>query len=285
MKASQFPVFLLLAVSALPLHAATYSSDFTSLAPGDPLQGVGGWQQSAPNYDTIYPRAFGTQIQIGSSTAPAAAVGGYYDTEPPEGQTYFCAFHSLDLGLQTGASFSTNFALVDSEGYDVDGTLYGAERNPFQITLRNAANAELFSVIFDPVAGESPDPTASANDAWNVSWSSGGIKSIPIAAVFESALYGLNIQFIPVGSDLNFSLGMNGTNSFSYSGTLTGLASSSVSQVEFGIHAVDSDSVGTPQFGTNHIVFQGITMVPEPSTAFLAGGAALLLALRRRRSL
>ena len=159
MKANRIVMILVTAGSSLPLYSATYASNFDGLAPGATLENLDGWQQSSPNYGPEYPRAFGTEI--GSSVA--AAVGGYYDTEP-DGEDYFNAYHSLDLPLENPASLHINFAIVDSEGWEDNGVTYGAERNPFQITLRNAANAELFSLIFDPVAGESPDPTASSTD-------------------------------------------------------------------------------------------------------------------------
>lgn len=281
MNAHGFATIVIAAGSCLTAQAATYVSDFSDLSVGAPLDSVDGWQQSAPNFDSIYPRAFGTQLAGG---IPAAAVGGYYDTEPPAGESYFSAYHGLDIALQSPASLYTNFAIIDSEGFDVDGTLYGTERNPFQITLRNAANAELFSLIFDPVQGESSDPTASSTDAWNVAWSTGGVKSLPIAAIFEASMYGLNLQFNPNGSNVGFTLSLDGTNGFSYSNTLSGLSDEQIARIEFGIHAVDSDTTGTPQFGTNHIVFDGLAAIPEPSLGLLTGSAVLVLAMRRRRS-
>lgn len=281
MNAHGFATIIIATGSCLAAQAATYVSDFSDLSTGAPLDTVDGWQQSAPNFDSIYPRAFGTQLAVGT---PAAAVGGYYDTEPPTGEGYFSAYHGLDIELHSPASFYTNFAIVDSEGFDVDGTLYGTERNPFQITLRNAANAELFSLIFDPVLGENPDPTASSTDAWNVAWSTGGVKSLPIAAIFEAAIYGFNLQFNPDGSNVGFTLTVNGTNSFSYSNSLSGLAEEQIARIEFGISAVESEATGTPQFGTNHIVFEGIAAIPEPSLGLLTGSAVLVLAMRRRRS-
>lgn len=280
MKAYRLATILIAAGSTVPAYSTSYVSDFSSLSPGAALENIDGWHQSASNYDSIYPRAFGTQVGGGT---PAAAVGGFYDTEPPAGEDYFCAFHSLDLALLSPASFNVNFALVDSEGFEVDGIIYGSERNPFEITLRNAANAELFSLIFDPVLGESSDPTASPDDLWNVSWSSGGVKSLPIAAIYEASMYGLNLQFNPNGSNVEFNLGLNGINSFSYSDTLNGMSSEQITRIEFGIHAVTSEAVGSPQFGTNHIVFEGLSVVPEPSVTLLTGGALFVMTMRRRR--
>jgi len=59
---------------------------------------------------------------------------------------------------------------------------------------------------------------------------------------------------------------------------LTGLASQSIAQLQIGIMETNG------AFGTNHLVFEGITAaIPEPSSLMVFGIAGVCLTLRRRR--
>ncbi len=269
-------LFLLIAgLCTLSSQGATYVSDFTGLGQGDPLQGVDGWGQNSPNYNDgfeDYPLAFGTLIDQN----PAAAVGGYYDTVPPVGGDFY-AHHALSLSLANGVSYSMNMGIIDSAGFTVGEDDFGLERNRFRIGFANASGSELFALIFDPVPGD-PDPNFSSNDIWNVSWSSGGNQSIPTMAIYEAQLYALNLQLTPNGADVNFGFSLTGANTVSAGGTLTGLASESIAQLQIGISETND------AFGTNHIVFEGITAaIPEPSSFVILALSGVCLVLRRRR--
>jgi hypothetical protein len=266
---------LIVGLSTVSSQGATYVSNFTGLGQGAALQGVDGWGQNSPNYNDgfeDYPLAFGTMID----ETPAGAVGGYYDTVPPPGGRFY-AYHSLSLSLMNTVSFSMRFGINDSAGFTVGENVYGNERNSFSIGFTDSADSELFSIIFDPVPGD-PDPTFSPGDIWNVSWSSGGNQSIPVMAIYETQLHTLNLTLTPSGADVNFNISLTASNTMSSAGTLIGLSSAEITQLQIGI--VEKDGA----FGTNHLAFEGITAaIPEPSSFVILGFAGVCLTLRRRR--
>ncbi len=171
-----------------------------------------------------------------------------------------------------------NLAMIDSEAYEVDGVFYGGGRNSFHIGFYDGT-AEVFALVFDPnVDEDEPDSEINPNDSWNVSASSGGIKSTASMAVVEAALYSLTISLTPNGANLDYAFSLTSNTSGSSSGTLNGLGSAAISQMRIGIDPLAGE------YGTNHLVFDGITAaVPEPSSLLLLGAAAGTIALRRRR--
>jgi hypothetical protein len=281
MKRTFFITSLAVGLLSFSAHAAsfTYVSDFSGLGVDVPLDGIDGWQQSEPNFSEEFPRAFGAQISIGGTFRPAAAIGGYYDPFPAEDGRFYI-YHTLSLSQ--GMSFSMNFALLDSVGYtdpdDANSPIYGLERNPFEIGFYNG-NTEVFSLVFDPNPG--PDSEENPDDTWNVSISSRGVKSLqPSMAIFETQLYALNLSLTPNDSDLNYWFSLTSTNTMSSSGILSGIGGDQITEMRIGI---DPDPT-SGFYGTNLLVFEGITAVPEPSSVLLLGSAAACFVLRRRRN-
>lgn len=292
MKPQPLILSALAALSTTGLHAAIYLSDFSGLPVNGALEGVDGWQQNGAN-DTdgsnVYPLAFGTLI----GSDPAAAVGGYYVTDPPNPASEFHANHALSLLASRQFTFAMNFAINDSTGFDTNGigygepgfdgsgTVYGLERNSFRIGLHNAADDEFFALVFDPVIAD-PDPNASTDDVWNVSWSTGGLKST-VMAIYESQLYGLSMTFNPDGDDVDFSFSITGINTATTGGTLVGLSDEEITDLQIGIMPTYSSVTDSPQLGTNLLVFNDIVAIPEPSAFALAGFGAFAFLTRRRR--
>lgn len=293
MKAHPLILMVLAAWPFSSLHASTYLSNFSGLSVNGALEGIDGWQQNAPNDNDgtyTYPLAFGSVI----GSDPAAAVGGYFMTDPPSPTVEFHASHALSMLASRQLTFSMNFAINDSTGFDANGigygevgfdgsgAVYGQERNSFRIGLHNAVGAEFFALVFDPVAGD-PDPNVSPDDTWNISWSTGGVKTT-VMGIYESQLHQLTMTFNPDGDDVDFSFSVTGSNTATTGGTLVGLADEEITELQVGISPIYSDVTLTPQFGTNHIVFNDVVAIPEPTSMILAGSGLLALLARRRRN-
>jgi hypothetical protein len=279
MKSHTLLALAITGLATIQAHAAGYISDLTGLNAGDPLVGVDGWGQSHPNDgDAVW--AFGSAI----NGSPAAAVGGYYNTDLPAGASGFHAYQNLSL--TSGMAIDIGFALADSIPFDVDGTFYGAERNRFDIGFFNASGDEILSVMFDPnVDFENPDPLTNLFDTWNVSTSSGGVQTSATMAVIEGAFYSMHLLLLPVAGNMNLSYSMTGSNTQSSSRVLTGLGNEAITQMRVGITGTDAGGGNGNQFGTNFIAFNGIAAtIPEPSSILLCSITLGGLVLRRRRA-
>lgn len=289
MKPICFITSAALGLSVFSAHAASYTSNFTGLGAGDPLAGIDGWTQNAVNEifeGEVAPWAFGTQISSPGGLRPAAAIGGFYNTDPvlagdPPSATGFYASHTLSL--VGGMSFSMNLSIVDSDGFDIDGTIYGEERNTFRVGFFGSGNNsnpyEIFALVFDP----NPGTESGSNTSWNVSASSGGIKSTAAMAILESQLYGLTVSLTPNGADLDYAFSLaTDLNTANSNGSLTGLSSAAINELRVGIDPLNGPN--GDQYGTNHIVFEGVVAaIPEPSSLMLLAAAAGGMAFRRRR--
>lgn len=272
-------------------HAATYSysSDFSGLAEGGSLAGVDGWAQNEANYSDEsgdYPWAFGLLMNDAQAVPfPAAAIGGYYNTDATTvsgGDGKFIASHTL--GFTNGMIFNMNFAIVDSDAYF--GAGIGTERNSFRIGFKNAGS-EVFGLVFTPEF--EGDALLNPADTWSVTASSGGIlrsstngSGILVnatSAIIEAGPYNLSLSLLPDGADLKYKFTMSSViNAQSFTGKLPGFTGA-IDSLEIGIDPVAG------QYGTNHLAFNGIVaIVPEPSSVLLVGVALGGFALRRRRA-
>lgn len=268
--------------------ATTYLSDFTGINPGESLNGFNGWTQSSPNETGIeeiegvpteveYPWAFGAKI----NGRPAGAIGGFYNTDPPASGEFYV---SQTLSLSGSLYFKMIFTLVDSDPYDVEGTLYGSERNRFAVGLLNPSGAEIFSLIFEPnIDPENPDPLTNPLDTWNISASSGGIQTTAAMAVLEGGLYTLQLSLAPKGSDMNFGYSLvSALNTQSARGVIEGLTDIEISELRIGMTAID-DGLGE-QFGTNFLAFERVdAAIPEPSSLLLVSFTCGAFAFFRKR--
>lgn len=280
MKPTCFITSAVLGLSLLSASAASYTSNFAGLGAGDSLDGFDGWTQSEANYsdvDGTIPWAFGNAFSTPDGPRPAAAVGGYYNTDPAVAGSFY-ASHTLSL---VGAmAFTMNLAIVDSDyGFVIDDITYGEERNTFRVGFFGSDSSEIFALVFDPNAGTE----SGSNTSWNVSASSGGIKSTATMAILESQLYGLTVSLTPNGADLDYAFSLaSDLNTANSSGSLTGLASSAINELRVGIDPLNGPN--GDQYGTNHIVFDGVVAaIPEPSSLLLLAAAAGGMAFRRRR--
>ncbi|MEX1114025.1 MAG: PEP-CTERM sorting domain-containing protein [Akkermansiaceae bacterium] len=275
MKHSYIIASVAAGLCSLSAQAASYTSNFSGLLPGGAFVGVDGWTQSQANLidGEVIPWAFGVS---GSDNVTRAAVGGYYNTDITTAGSFYT---SHTLSISQNMLFSMNFGIIDSEGFQVDvgGPFFGRERNSFQIAFHNGS-AEIFALVFDPNPNVGTNPEDSLNDTWNISASSGGVKSTASMAIFESQFTALAVSLTTNGSNLDYMFSLTSGNTANSSGTFAGLGGFTVDEMRIGI-APESG-----QYGTNFLYFDGIVAaVPEPSSVFLLAAAAGGLAFRRRR--
>jgi len=258
------------AFAAMPLAAAIYTSDFTGLGLEESVEGVDGWQLSEPNYEDgifEYYRAFGSSI----NGQPAAAVGGFYDTFATDSGEFY-VYRALTVDLSQNFSFSMTFAFADSDDF-------GPNRSQFTIGFYDGTT-EFFSLVFRPVLNEVISPDYPEGEGlWTVFTSTGGViseSSIGLAAQTGQP-YLFNFSSTSDGT-YNYSVGSS-LLTFSGEGLLDDLAGSSITELRVGMALED----GQDEFGSNVIIFNGITAIPEPSGLLLATSGALAAIFRRRR--
>ncbi|MFM7181396.1 MAG: PEP-CTERM sorting domain-containing protein [Verrucomicrobiales bacterium] len=267
--------------------AAIYAPDFTGLGDDQTLHGFGGWLLFPLSGDSSgSPLAYGAEV----GGARGFHIGAALDA-PSEGNMTAMSGPISGLSLVSSAgytptTFSTNFLIVDSSGASVPGGF--DERNNYSISLYDGAT-ELFTVSFAafPHAFET-DAGLATDNAWELSFgSSAGISNYTGAnwGVYEydelagEGLYTFSVTFTDAGSgNVNFSATVAGTFSNTWTGTLAGLGSASITQIRFG------SNLGTESaWGDGVMGISGLSIVPEPSSALLVGLAGLGF-LRRRRT-
>jgi hypothetical protein len=127
-------------------------------------------------------------------------------------------------------------------------------------------------------------PDGSDPDLMNIWWGSpagGQALTFTNNALYDDSMYSLRIDFAVNGSDLDFFATLGGTNAISFNGTITGAAG-----LQWDSFDVVWDLTNAANGGSNAIVLQGLSGVPEPSSAMgslLAGMMGLSVATRRRR--
>ena len=259
--------FLGMFVAAVPLTASAFVTTFPAgtYGPlGTEVAGKEGWTISDPGPDGhASPLSFSNNL----NGSVAAELGGAYD--PPLATPPTSVFLSHDTaGEFQYTSFNLEFAIAGSS------ELYPT-RDGFGFGMRDSSNGNLLSVVLVPDTG----------DAYRVAYTVGngpivyaqdGLGS-PMY-IHQNGLYSLSLNITPGGANPTFSATVTGTNAQTFTGIATGLGSSTVDR--FG--ALWNVAASTTA-GDNGIIFDNLSVVPESSTALLAGLASFGL-LRRRRT-
>lgn len=253
---------------------AVFMFDFESYSVAD-LNGQDNWIVNDVTADTSAVLAM-NNLTWGSSQA------GSIGFVAPVIQSSPYVSHVVDTPLvgSVNATFSVLFQVVDSDS----GWGAGAEaRDEFGFRLEDGSGNNLFSFFLTPFDQDA----APENDTeYNLySWSTGAGPINPVLrgpipepeSSQELFAYNLTVAFSPSGiNDVAFDADVNGTHFY---GTLAGQSAASIKN----LGAFWNPLNGPSDPGSNYLVFDGVTLVPEPSSALLALLGVSAGLLRRRR--
>jgi hypothetical protein len=233
------------------------------------LNGLDGWTLTGASLPDV---AF-----ISSSPFPPPVSGG---------RAIHFGFQEIDA---TSAVLSRNFGVGlvgNTLGYTefqaaffvVDSIPTFPNRDSFSFTFRGASNENLLTVSLSPTL-QTPDPDLAPNRVDQFSWTSDYATGNPnIGNLTEGQWSTINVLFTPSGvNDVAFSVKFQ--NVEFASGILAGAAGETLENYGFVWDPEDPLDVGS-----NIFIIDDVRMIPEPTSALLAGLGALGFAFRRRRA-
>lgn len=250
--------------------AALYTSDFNSFAaPPTEIAGQDGWAINDPgNLGTL---SFGVLL----AGSQGLGIGGTYgETTTP----------SISLSHDFVESVGRVSARFDFSFEDSDEA-FVASRDTFGFSL-NGSSGKLFEVSFVPVT-QSPTPSTTTGQ-WSAFYSVNGAPNIELANTdldeagaftFDLTLGGFFTPGNTTTTNFVLRLASGGT-------VLTRTGSVALdpqtATTGFAFNYAATDGVGFN--GTNALLVDNLTVVPEPSSALLLALTSLGLVSRRRRA-
>lgn len=251
----------LVLLSLLPASSAlgvNYYVDFSQppYVGGTPLDGVDGWSQSPANNTPASPLTW-----VNASPA-GGAIGGFYDAPSSVPVTVGRTFTGVDAGPKS----------ISFQGAIGDSTNLFPDRDTFGFTVADGSGDTLLTVSFVPDS-QSLDPDADLSSTYTVfyAFGTGGLISSS-NAITESGLYNFGLTLDGTGAVFNF-----GTTSqnFTFAGNPAGL--------DLNDGTLTLTYNWQSGLGDNFLLFNNISVVPEPSSAALLGLGVLGFFARRRR--
>ncbi|MBP7950088.1 MAG: hypothetical protein KA004_10560 [Verrucomicrobiales bacterium] len=271
--------FAMIASAALCTVGSALAASFTTgnfgaynTNTGEDLVGQQGW--TSPSYTDDLSISTGTG---GSWNGNAAfRVGGLY-AQPPSMNTDINHSHADNLA---GTTFSVNFSIFNSQQAEfyngdianiTDPAIFGG-RDKFGWSIRDGSNNQLWRLAFEP---------ATLADRMEIVWydPSNTRNTIPPAPgwdIINGEAYTLNVTFTQSGANATFAATLN---SLSFGGTLTGQGAAQIA--DFGAD-YDVGGGNTAAAGSNYMIFNQLTVIPEPTASVLAALGGLMLFGRRR---
>lgn len=235
---------------------------------GAQIAGKDGWTINDPDYNVTDTRGLSYSNFLNSSLG--AQVGGYYAVPVANSSIYLS--HAATVGLQS-SSFDVDFAIQASNEANPG-------RDAFGFSFRGASNENLLTISFVPYTS----PTYPLDDAYQVRYTVGALGTVNAQDgngdpmfMFHNGFYSLELDFTPNGANPTFSATLTGSNPQTFSGTATGLGASSIARV-----GAEWNLVGDG--GNNGLIFDNISLVPEPSSSLLICLAGLGFVSRRKRN-
>lgn len=249
MKAFKFPLLLLAASTVSSMATVVTFDGYTAETP---LTSYPGWRSS----ETITSGKLVGWVESADGDM-AGAIGGAY--AEAANATFSVTYDSSFYG--STVHFSTDLLLANS-------TSEAPGRDTFGISIEAGSGSSLVTMVFSPTI-DFGDGIA----RWEVGYSVGGGQMIYTERTLrENIFYG--IDFSVTGSAFTFAFGTEVV-----SGSIAGYNSANDGMGDISFTWAKAP---TTAYGTNYMVFDNITVVPEPSVALLSGLATLVM-LRRRR--
>ena len=266
---------LILASLAFPVlsQAITFSTNFDSVpgANGTNFAPIGPWTIN----DSTTEVSFVQDVPGGR----AVALGGF--NSAPALQNVNLAASVLPGGIPTGGSvFTSRFAIINS------GPGFSSATDPkdnFGFTLRDT-NGGFFGVQMRPTSNVSIRQFFTSNSAFNYDpVTPNGMAASDFSA---PSFVTMTLNFTQSGADLNWAMNVaTSSTPINASGTLAGWGGRS--WINFAIDYDVADPTVTGGLfqgaGSNVILVDSISLVPEPSAAMMGLLSIGLLGLRRRR--
>jgi len=280
----KYPLFAGL-LTAMLAHCAygAYTTNFDDppwsaidgVSPGDDVNGIDNWtindttdQFSQVAYSNINP-------SIPTNFSQVLNLGGSTDLDPI-GSSVVLSHPSVGTVGATHLIF--DFVLFDS--FDIDPA-----RNEFGVSMSNGGS-NIFGISFVPDPLDVGIENPSSDEArWNIYYQVGNAATVPLnLSVFELSQYRLDLSFNPNAgnpalTDFLLSITSAVPNSLSDGALALSMSPTAVTDA---LNVSWSESPSS-SYGSNSILIDNLSLVPEPSSTLLAGLAALGL-LRRRRT-
>lgn len=272
MKSSSLAVLLVSLSGLIPASVSAFTTSFpvgTFNSYGMQVAGVDGWTINDPGLTNGVggPLSF---VTTGINGTPCASLGGWNDIPVALPPTDVFLSHAAPGELQY-AQFSTQFAIAASNSF------YPG-RDGFGFSFRDSGDNNLLTISLVPVASVN-------NDAYQVRYTVGANPTVNALDgnndpmyIYHNGLYSLSFGFTPNGANPTFSATVTGTNAQTFTGTATGLGSSSISRFGAEWNALPG------QEGNNFMSFDNVSLIPEPSSSLLICLAGLGFVTRRKRA-
>jgi hypothetical protein len=263
-------------------QAVTYFDNFNSYTPGTAVSSISGWNlvASDPTVAIISTSPF----PFPATSGGRAIHFGFQEFAETSAYLYRSPGSSLVGNTAGYTEFQAVFTVQDSvELFSTPpaaplppGT--GTPRDNFSFTFRGAANENILTITLKPTA-QSTTPDLPPNRVDQFSWTSDFAGGNPnIGTLNEGQWSTLNVKFTPSGiNDVAFSVKFQ--NVEFAAGTLVGASAQTLG--EFGMIWNPLDPTNE---GSNILIIDDVRLIPEPTSALLAGLGAIGFALRRRRA-
>ena len=277
MKLSLFRSFVALALIT-GAHGAGYTTNFNFASAGADIHNKDGWtisdttdqysQIAVANVNPTAPTSFSNVLNLGDASAV---------TTPPPGSSVTLT-HDYE-GTVGATNITFDFVMFDS----FTGPF--ASRDQFGFSISDGGS-NLFSVSFVPDPDVASLDPSTDEARWELYYRIGAGPSVALnIAVLELAQYRLNLDFTPNVNPLltDFMLSVTSAVPNTLSDGATGIAlNPSAATGEFNISW--SKDTGNPAFGSNSILLDNLSVVPEPSSSLLICLAGLGFVSRRKRA-